>query len=141
MITKLYCILFLSLLVIISCSEDESLEGSWVLSVDSILKSLQAEEEIDPTFKPELEEKMINKIQNSIVYTFLDNGDFKLELASDADSVNYSKKGAWSSDGSLLEINQAQSIDRWYFQITGQDLKLMNPSDSTDIYILNKIFN
>ena len=62
MIKNIYYTLFLSLLVI-SCSSDENLQGDWVLSVESILSTIESEKEIDPTFKPELEQKMIDKIQ------------------------------------------------------------------------------
>ena len=81
MIKNIYYTLFLSLLVI-SCSSDENLQGDWVLSVESILSTIESEKEIDPTFKPELEQKMIDKIQNNIVYSFLDNGDFELARAA-----------------------------------------------------------
>ena len=64
MIKNIYYTLFLSLLVI-SCSSDENLQGDWVLSVESILSTIESEKEIDPTFKPELEQKMIDKIQNN----------------------------------------------------------------------------
>ena len=140
MIKKIYYILF-STLLIVSCSKDESLEGSWVLSLETIIASIESEKEIDPTFKPELEGKMIDKIQNNIVYTFSDNGDFKLELMSDADSSSQSQKGVWSLDGSLLDINISQNAYSYNLKINGQNLSLTNPSDSTDSFILNKILN
>ena len=137
MIKNIYYTLFLSLLVI-SCSSDENLQGDWVLSVESILSTIESEKEIDPTFKPELEQKMIDKIQNNIVYSFLDNGDFELEFISDADSSSRSQKGVWSATGNLLDINISQDRYSYNFDIKGRSMTLVNPLDSTDQFILNK---
>ena len=41
MIKNIYYTLFLSLLVI-SCSSDENLQGDWVLSVESILSTIES---------------------------------------------------------------------------------------------------
>ena len=140
MIKNIFYALFLSLFVI-SCSSDENLEGRWVMSVESILSTIESEREIDPTFKPELEQKMIDKIQNNIIYTFLENGDFKLELISDADSSSMSQEGVWSVSDNFLDIIISQVRFSYNFNIAGTDLTLVNPSDSTDRFVLNKIFN
>ena len=138
MIRKLYFILPLTFLVI-SCSKDENLEGRWSLSAESIIKTVIDETEIDPTFKPELDKKLIDKIKNNIIYTFSTNGDFKLELISDADSINHFQKGVWSSSEDLLEINLSHNIYKYHFEINGKNLNLLNPEDSSDTFILNKI--
>ena len=81
---------------------------------------------------------MIDKIQNNIVYSFSDNGDFELEFISDADSSSQSQKGVWSATGNLLDINISQDTYSYNFDIKGRNMTLVNPLDSTDQFILNK---
>ena len=139
MIKNLYLrLLITASLVFISCSNDVSITGKWTLSDQSIQNITNHNTE--QKHKSEINQKAINKIKETIIFNFLPNGDFFLEMTSQVDSAKYSRKGNWDISDNKIKI-KSDEIYEYDFKITGSEITLVNPSDSLDSYILKKILN